>query len=45
MVNLPYSGSSDDSNKEDTTPAEWVRGLEDEDMLEEEGVQLCQLWR
>lgn len=41
--NLPYSGCSDDSNEKNTTPAEWVRCLEDEDVLEEECVQLCQL--
>lgn len=40
---LSYSGCSDDSDEEDTTPAERVRGLEDEDVLEEECVQLCQL--
>lgn len=40
---VPYGGCSDDTNEEDATPAERVRGLEDEDVLEEERVQLCQL--
>lgn len=42
-LNIPYSWCSDDSNEEDTTPAERVRRLEDEDVLEEERVQLSQL--
>lgn len=44
-LEIPNSGCRDDSNKEDTTPAERVRRLEDEDVLEKERVQLCQLWR
>ncbi len=43
-LDIPNSGCSDDSNEEDATPAERVRRLEDEDVLEEERVQLCQLW-
>lgn len=42
-LNVPYSGCSDDSQEKDTTPAERMRGLEDEDVLEEERVQLGQL--
>lgn len=42
-LDIPNSWCSDDPNKEDTTPAERVRCLEDEDVLEEERVQLCQL--
>lgn len=42
-LDIPHSGCSDDSNEEDTTPAERVRRLEDEDVLQEERVQLCQL--
>lgn len=38
FFNLPHSGCCDDSNKENPAPAEWVRRLEDEDVLEEEGV-------
>lgn len=44
-LNIPYCWCSDDPNKKDTTPAERVRGLEDEDVLQEERVQLCKLWR
>lgn len=37
-LNLPYSRRCDDSNEENPAPAEWVRRLEDEDVLEEERV-------
>lgn len=40
---IPYSWRCNDSNEKDTTPAERVRGLEDEDVLQEECVQLSQL--
>lgn len=40
---IPYSWCRNDSNEKDTTPAERVRGLEDEDVLQEECVQLSQL--
>lgn len=37
-LSLPHSGRCDGSNKENPAPAEWVRRLEDEDVLEEERV-------
>ena len=40
---IPYSWCRNDSNEKDTTPAERVGGLEDEDVLQEECVQLSQL--
>ena len=42
--NIPHGGSSDASHDEDTAQAERVGHLEDEDVLEEERVQLCELW-
>lgn len=40
---LPHCGGSDDPNEEDPAPAERMRGLEYEDMLQEKGVQFCEL--
>lgn len=37
-LNSPYSRRCDDSNEENPATAEWVRRLEDEDVLEEERV-------
>lgn len=42
-LNVPYGWCCDDSDEEDPAPAERVRRLEDEDVLEEERVQLRQL--
>lgn len=42
-IGIPNSWCCNDSNEQDTTPAERVRGLEDEDVLQEECVQLSQL--
>lgn len=42
---LPYSRGCDDSKKENPAPAESVRRLEHEDVLQEERVQLSQLFR
>lgn len=40
---LPHSGSRDDADEEDPTPAERVARGENENVLEEECVQLCEL--
>lgn len=40
---LPHSWSRDDANEEDPAPAERVARRENENMLEEECVQLCEL--
>lgn len=37
-LNLPYGRRCDGSNEENPAPAEWVRRLEHEDVLEEERV-------
>lgn len=42
-VALPHSWSRDDADEEDPTPAERVARWENENVLEEERVQLCQL--
>lgn len=42
---LPYSRGCDDSEEEDPAPAECVKRLEHEDVLQEERVQLSQLFR
>lgn len=44
-LNIPHGWCCDDSDEEDPAPAERVRRLEDEDVLEEECVQLRQLLR
>lgn len=42
-MDLPHSWSRDDADEEDATPAERVARWENENVLEEERVQLCQL--
>lgn len=41
---LPHGRSCDDTDEQDSTPAESVARRENENVLEEESVQLCQLW-
>lgn len=41
---VPHSGGSDDPDKQDSTPAQGMRCLEHENVLQEEGVQFRKLW-
>lgn len=40
---LPHCGRCDATNKEDPTPTQWMTGLENKDVFQEEGIQLSQL--